>query len=55
MAVISRITSLALVQIDIVKEQNIAFRIFLLELSRDTVSGISTKLIFQLSWWKNKV
>lgn len=44
MAVFSRVTSLALVQINIVKDQNIAFRVFLSDYSRDTVPGIATKL-----------
>lgn len=47
MAVFSRVTFLAVVQIDTCKEQHLAFRIFLLEPSRDTVSGIATKQFFQ--------
>lgn len=47
MAVFSRVTFLAVFQIDMSKEQHLAFRIFLLELSRDTVPGIAAKLFFQ--------
>lgn len=46
MAVFSRGTFLAVVQIDTSKEQHLAFRIFLLEPSRDSVSGIGYKTIF---------
>lgn len=49
MAIFSRVTFLAVFQIDRSKEQHLAFRIFLLEFSRYTVPVIATKTIF--SFW----